>query len=293
MTRLSAPVQWFGGKGGMVAKLLPLIPYSKIYCEPFGGAGSILWNRDPSPSEIYNDLDGDLVNLFRAIQDEGRCHRLQERLAATLYSFDEFRLARKTLANPAATPDERAWAFYVAKNQGFSGQSGCDGSWGRAFIGNRGMASTVSRWWGHFDLFPAWHKRIARVQIDCRDALQVIQYWDSAETVFYLDPPYALATRVAGSRDVYAHEMDDSEHARLVDLLLSIKGQVVLSGYDTPVYGPLEKSGWIRHHWDTVCMAAGRTRGSGLQGVGSAAAKCPRREVVWRNPRCLETGRLL
>lgn len=55
--RLRSPIVWFGGKGHIVNKLLPLIPSHKIYVEPFGGGANLLIAKEPSPVEIYNDLD--------------------------------------------------------------------------------------------------------------------------------------------------------------------------------------------------------------------------------------------
>jgi DNA adenine methylase len=135
---LRAPVQWYGGKGNMVAKLLPLIPETHLYCEPYGGAGSLLFAREPAPVEVYNDLCGGLVNLFRTLQDPRRFKRLQHRLHHTLYSREEFCLALDTLKDPVASPDDRAWAFFVAQNQGFSGKANSEGYWGRTFTSDRG-----------------------------------------------------------------------------------------------------------------------------------------------------------
>ncbi len=107
----------------------------------------------------------------------------------------------------------------------------------------------------------------------------MIRYWDSRDTVFYLDPPYVASTRV--DKAVYSHECDDSHHRALVDLLLDIQGQAMLSRYDNPLYAPLEQAGWERHGFQTACYAAARTRRSGLQDKGAALAKLPRTEVVW------------
>ncbi len=65
--RLRSPILWFGGKGNMVAKILPLFPPHRIYVEPFGGGASLLMAKAPAPVEVYNDLDSGLVNLFRVL----------------------------------------------------------------------------------------------------------------------------------------------------------------------------------------------------------------------------------
>jgi len=116
-----------------------------------------------------------------------------------------------------------------------------------------------------------------RVQIEHADALKVIETYDTPETFFYLDPPYMAATRKDGG---YKHELTDTDHAALVDRLKAVRGKVLLSGYPNALYDGL---GWKRTDWQTACYAAGRTRGSGLLGTGSAMAKQPRTECVWAN----------
>lgn len=267
----------------MTAKLLPLISRSHIYVEPYGGAASILFAKEPTPVEVYNDLDGGLVNLFRCLQNPVLFGKLKHRLLHTLYSLDEFRLALDTLKDPDALKEDRAWAFFVACNQGFSGIANHEGNWGRAFLSKGGMADTTNKWLMRLSMLGDWHRRIAKVQIDAKCALEVIRYWDSPDTCFYLDPPYVLSTRKAGSVNMYAVEQPNDHHRELVNLLLSIQGSAVLSGYDSDIYRPLDNApGWERFELKTACSTVGRTRGSGLQGKGAALAKVPRTEVVWR-----------
>jgi DNA adenine methylase len=125
-----------------------------------------------------------------------------------------------------------------------------------------------------------------RVQIDCRDALDVLRYWDNPRAVFYCDPPYIIETRV--NCDEYVSEPDAAFHRQLVEVLLSLQGACVLSGYEHPVYQPLVEAGWMLTRFKTTCHAAGKTRSSGLQGNGSALKKVPRVECVWRNPRAVQ-----
>ena len=136
-------------------------------------------------------------------------------------------------------------------------------------------------------LLDAWRLRIARVQIDQRDALDVLRYWDTPDAVFYVDPPYPAAARAKGYANVYRHEADDAHHAALVDVLLGLRGAAVVSSYAGAIYAPLEAAGWERIDFPTSCYAASRARGSGLQGKGAATAKVPRIETVWRNPRAV------
>jgi DNA adenine methylase len=280
-----APVQWYGGKGNMLAKLLPLIPSGgKPYTECYCGGASLFWNREPAAVEVLNDLHRDLIGLFRCLQDRAAFDDLKHRLTWTLYSRAEFDRALAIMASDEADPVTRAWAFFVGKNQGFAGKADSTGNWGRVFTFAGGMAGTANSWLMRLALLDAWRLRIARVQIECRDALAALRYWDAPEAVHYLDPPYPAATRAKGSTIVYRHECSDGHHAALVETLLGLQGAAVVSSYPGPIYRPLAAAGWERIEFATVCHAAGRVRGSGLQGKGAATAKVPRLEVVWRNP---------
>lgn len=287
--RLRAPIQYFGGKGNMTAKLLPLIPAGgQPYVEPYLGGGSMFFAREPALVEVINDLNGDIVCLMRALQDRQQFEELRHRLMWTPYARAEFARALEMRADPAVTGVDRAWATFVAFNQAISGVPKTISNWSRAFIHSGGMASTANRWIMRLAMLDAWRWRLLRCQIDSRDALEVIRYWDSPDTVFYLDPPYVQATRKSG---VYQHEADDAHHVALVETILTCQGAAVLSGYDHPIYQPLVDAGWEVTRFETACHAAGRTRGSGLQGEGAAKAKAPRTEVVWRNPRAVEMTR--
>lgn len=275
-----APVKWFGGKGVFKKKLLPLIPQTDVFVEAYGGAGNVLLAREPSKIEVYNDLNGKLVNLMRMLQDPQRARSLRKRLLYTLYSKEEFRQAIDIMKSRDAKPDELAWAFYVGQNQGFGGVTPKSvGNWGRRFKGR------MSFWLSGIDLIPEWHRRLMNVQIDSRDAVGLIRYWDSDETTFYLDPPYVAGTR--RDANVYEVEATDDHHGELVRTILGCRGAVVLSGYGHPIYKPLEDAGWERLEFRSTCAAAGRIRGSGLQGKGSVKARQPRIEVVWRNPKAV------
>ena len=91
-------------------------------------------------------------------------------------------------------------------------------------------------------MLDTWRWRLMMVQIDCRDALEVIRYWDSPDTLFYVDPPYINETRK--TLNAYAHEMSTEQHKELVKLLLGIKGKAVVSGYEHPLYSPFAQAGW-------------------------------------------------
>jgi len=277
---MRGPIPWFGGKGNMTAKLLPLLPQDHhTYVEPFGGGASMLFAKRPSPVEVYNDLDSGLVNFFRVLRDPDRFEEFHRKVSLTPYSREEFYFCRDTWADDDI---ERAYRFFVTARMSFSGDMG-GGMSTVITTSSRGMASTCSKWLSIIEQLPQISERLLRVQIEHQDWRVILERYDTERTLFYLDPPYVHSTRKAGK---YAHEMTDEDHAELVERLLNIKGMAILSGYASEIYVPLQDAGWMRENWKTACSAAGKTRASGLQGKGSALKKQPRTETVWVSPSC-------
>ena len=275
---MRAPIQWFGGKGKMIRKILPLFPPHHTYVEPFGGAASLLFAKPPSPVEVYNDLDSSLVHFFRTLRDPEQFNQFHRLVSSTPYAREEYNYCRDTWSE--CDDVERAYRWFVVARMSFSGRFGA--GW-RSIVtaSRRGMASTCSAWLSIVDLLPQIHARLMRVQIEHSDWRIVLDRYDTPETLFYLDPPYVSETRRSGG---YAHEMTLEDHQDLVDVLLQLRGKVILSGYAHQVYDSLETSGWQRHDWQTVCSAAGRTRATGIQGEGAALAMQARTETAWVSP---------
>jgi len=265
----------------MVNKLLKLLPPHgsyKIYVEPFGGGASLLFAKKPSPVEVYNDLDEDLVNFFRVLRNEEKFKKFYHKVALTPYSRKEFYDCRETWSQ-CEDEVERAYRWYVVARMSFSGRFGM--SWSFAVSAStRGMPETASKWLSIIEMLPEIHQRIMRVQIECDDFRKIIETYDTPETLFYMDPPYVPDTRRDGG---YKHEMTLEDHKELVEILLNVKGKVMLSGYAHPVYESLEKAGWHRIDFETACFAVGKTRYTGILGEGNAKKKQPRIESVWRN----------
>ena len=263
----------------MFKKILPYLtaPHT-VYVEAYGGGASVLLNKPPSPIEVLNDIDSEVVNIFRVAQDEAKFKELKHRLEWTLYSRAEFVRALDILQNETITdPVLRAWAFFVAQNQGFSGQnsrSSSEGNWSRSFTNNKAAAFA-----NKVASIEIVRNRLKNVLLDNIDAIACIQFWDSPDTLFYLDPPYVHDTRIL--KEAYHHEADHDHHRLLVDTLLAIKGQAVLSGYTHKIYEPLLENGWHKVEIDTVCSAAGGVRGSKLRGEGALKQYAHRIEVLY------------
>jgi DNA adenine methylase len=265
----------------MVAKLLRLIPPHRIYVEVFGGGASLLFAKEPSPVEVYNDIDSDLVNFFRVLRDEEKFQRFYRLVCLTPYSREEYLLCKQTFKD-CQDDVERAYRFFVAARMAFSGCAGCSAGWSHDVTASaRGMAQACSKWLSAVEELPEFHARIMRVQIEHCDFRQIIPAYDTPETFFYCDPPYVPETR--RWRYAYQHGMTLDDHKDLVNLLLGVRGKVMLSGYWHEVYEPLERAGWKRIDIPTTCSAVGRTRYTKVLGKGSAQRLQPRVESVWLN----------
>ncbi|HEX8283291.1 MAG TPA: DNA adenine methylase [Pyrinomonadaceae bacterium] len=221
---------WYGGKYSHLDWLLPLLPKTTHYCEPFGGSAAVLINREPSPIETYNDVHGEVVNFFRVLREQGEA--LTKVIGLTPFSREEF---EKAIAEPAADLSEleRARRFYVLARQVRTGlaQKASSGRWAHCKLTSRaGMAGAVSRWLGAVEDLPLIAQRLLRVQIEHAPAVEVIRRYDSEETLFYCDPPYPHESRT--DVNAYANEMTNEHHRELADVLRSVKGKVALSGYD-------------------------------------------------------------
>ena len=235
---------WYGGKFNHLSWLLPLLPTCHHYCEPFAGSAAVLLNRDPSPVETYNDIDGEVVNFFRVLRD--KTEDLVKAIALTPFSREEFYWAVSGHED-GLTDLERARRFYIKARQSRTGlaQTATLGRWANCKNTSRaGMSGVVSRWLGAVEGLPDIALRLIRVQIENRPAVDVMKLYDSPKTLFYCDPPYVHETR--GDSKAYGYEMDEEAHRELAQVLRSCKGKVAISGYQCALMDELYE-GWTRY----------------------------------------------
>ena len=276
---MRSPIIYYGGKGNMVKKLIKLLPPHKVYVEVFGGGASLLFAKEPSDVEVYNDIDSGLVNLFRVLRDPLKFKLFYRYVYLTPVSREEQKYCAETWQQ-CINDVERAYRFFVAIRQSFSGKAQ---SWSFSVqSSNNKMAATCSRWLSTIQQLPEIHERLIRVQIDNKDFRELFKTYDSEDTLFYCDPPYIHETR--RDKNSYNHEMTNEDHKDLVNILLNVKGKVLLSGYRHDIYKTLEENGWKRKDFKTACHATGRTRQTGIIGKGTALEKQPRIESVWLSP---------
>jgi DNA adenine methylase len=228
------PLKWHGGKYYLAPKIVDMMPRHQQYVEPFFGGGSVLLAKDPANvGEIANDLNGHLTNFWKVLQDEQLFTRFYRIMQAVPFSENEWRQAHAALDN-LEDPVQRAAAFYIECRQSHSGRRAGFAAMTKSRL-RQGMNEQAAAWMTVVDGLPAVHARLRRVAILNRDALKVIEQFDTPNTLFYLDPPYVHATRQT-TEEYGDQEMHDQKHTELLDLLLTLKGKVMLSGYPSSLY---------------------------------------------------------
>lgn len=270
MTAPSRPaLRYLGGKWRMAPWIISHFPAHTLYVEPYGGAASVLLRKPRSHGEIYNDLDGEVVNLFQVLRSPALSADLAWAVSLTPYARAEFDLAYQVTDEPV----ERARRLLVRSFMGF-GSNAPNMAKNTGFRGNATRRHTTPAvdWTRYPPVIAELAARIqSGVQLECRPALDVIRQRDGVETLFYLDPPYVQDTRsqkmARGSlHNAYTHEMSIADHEQLLEAVLGLKGMVVLSGYGHPLYDDA-LSGWDR-----------------LERTVHTHAALKRTEVLWRNP---------
>jgi DNA adenine methylase len=266
------PVRWHGGKFLLSRDIIPFFPLHRCYTETFGGGAGVLLHKDRSAAEVYNDLDDDVVGLFRVLQDPQSEARLLELLRVTPFARREFEISYDKTDDPI----ERARRLVIRSFMGFGSNAHSATARGHQSTGFRSNSTRLGTtpaqdWWHLPDALPAVAERMRGVVIEHRDAVVVMQRNDAKSTLHHVDPPYVHETRSAfkGGKSAYKHELDREGHIRLLDALRSLAGMVVLSGYATALYDEA-LSDWRRIEIDALADGAR-----------------PRVEVLWLNPACV------
>lgn len=258
-------LRWHGGKWKLAPWIISHFPPHRVYVEPFGGAASVLMRKPRSYGEVYNDLDQDVVNLFRVLQDTTQAAQLTEKLRLTPFAREEFELGYLDTEDPI----ERARRLVILCFMGF-GSNGHNKATRTGFRANSNRSGTTPAhdWANYPDRLPAIIDRLRGIVIENRDALEVMAQHDSPETLHYVDPPYVWETRSSAMHRnrCYTHEMDAEGHGRLLTFLGTLEGAVVLSGYPHDTYDAA-LSGWRR-----------------IECVAHADGARDRTEVLWINP---------
>lgn len=264
-------LRWHGGKWLLAPWIIGHFPRHRTYVEPFGGAASVLLRKDRAYAEVYNDLDDQVVNLFRMLRDPASSVRLEQLLALTPFARAEFVPAWDAVDDPV----EAARRLVVRSFMGFGSNAHSDMGKGHKTTGfransNRSGSTPAKDWENYPDCLPAIVARMRGVIIESRPALQVMAAHDGPETLHYVDPPYLPETRNRKNpydpKHQYRHELSVADHVELLEALRGLAGMVILSGYPAPLYDRM-LADWTRIEREALADGAR-----------------PRTEVLWINP---------
>lgn len=217
---MNSPIKWVGGKSKSLKYLLPLIPTHEGYVEVFGGAGWLLFAKKPSKWEILNDLDENLSNFWSVIQQNEK--DFIKSFKYEVISRSIFNNYKKIYRSKSYTDNiNKAHILYYLLKGG-TGASLPDGG-GCGF----GRYKGISRL--RLDKLPndiiQAHDRLLKVTIECQDFREIITYYDTKNTFFYLDPPYRNTTRSSYP----VGEFTDKDYMDLYNLCINMKGKFLLS----------------------------------------------------------------
>ena len=228
-----------------------------------GGGGSVLLRKPRAYAEVYNDLDGEIVNLFRVARDDGEA--LARAIELTPFARSEFEIGYV----PADDPLEQARRTLSRSYMGF-GSAGASGqSTGFRANSNRSGTTSAREWLNYPDCLRVTIQRLRGVVIENRDAVDVMHAHDCEQAVHYVDPPYVHSTRQLRTRaPIYRHELTDAQHEQLGLVLAGLRGMVVVSGYRCALYDSLF-TGWQR-----------------IDAAAHADGARDRIESLWLSPNC-------
>jgi len=216
---LNAPFCWVGGKHRLRGEIIRRLPKHTCYVEVFGGAGWVLFGKEPSKAEVYNDVDGELVNFFRVVKN---CHR------AFVLAFDLLLISRRMFhdflhTDPADLDEiQRAVRFYYIIQSSFARK------WDTPSFGYAKTLGPGLDLEGICETLTGIHKRLRHVYIEEGSFSEVIARYDGPETCFFLDPPYY---QVSGG---YQHNLVADDYKKLLKELRNIEGKFILTINDHP-----------------------------------------------------------
>lgn len=245
-------LRYHGGKWLLAPWIIGNLPPHRIYVEPFGGAASVLLRKPRSYGEVYNDLDGEIVNVFSVVRDSGEV--LAEKLRLTPFSRDEYKVSFERSEDPV----EQARRTIVRSFMGFGSNALCRNiKSGFRSCSNRLGTTPAGGWRNYPDTLRYTIERLRGVVIENRLAQEVMSAHDTPETVHYCDPPYVHETRSSKmhGHHGYSYEMEGAEHEDLAEFLGDLEGMVVVSGYRCELYDRIY-DGWATIEKDALADGA-------------------------------------
>lgn len=219
-------INYFGGKWRLAPWIIENLPPHAIYIEPFGGSLSVLFRKERSKREIVNDVDGELVNLYRMARDFGE--ELREALRLTPHARDEYKLSMESVDDPLEMARRTVVRCYFGIGDSFL--------WNHnAFRTSKTSNTSVAESWKNYsEAFSGIISRLAGVTIENLSYEKLFEKYDSLEALWYLDPPYVPST--ISRKHAYREDWSSMKHLEFLGHVKALKGRVVLSGYDSDIY---------------------------------------------------------
>lgn len=223
---------WMGGKSQLTDQIIPLLPPHHCYVEVFAGAAWLMFRKEPSKVEIINDINSDLITLYRVVKNHlEEFVRYLKWLLVAREEFDRFMLQEVD----TLTDIQRAVRFFYIMKTGYGARLR-----GQSF----GIAASQP---ARFNLLRIEeelsdaHMRLNRVYVENRPYKAVIERFDRDDTLFYVDPPYWDCEDYYG-KGLFAK----ADFQALAQLLGSVKGKFIMSINDAPKIRELYKAFRIR-----------------------------------------------
>ncbi|HRI58346.1 MAG TPA: DNA adenine methylase [Saprospiraceae bacterium] len=245
---MKTPITYWGGKQNLAATIISLIPEHLTYCEPFFGGGAVFFRKGKSKVEIINDLNQFVVNFY--IQVKTNFGELQKLVQSTPHSRRRWRDGLVMYEHPHLFSDvERAWAFWVLCTQGYAGKIG---TWG---FGTTTQCSERRVKNGRSQFAEELSERLDQVQIECNDALYLLEMRDRPTTFFYLDPPYF------NSHMGHYGGYTEADFERLLQHCAALQGKFLLSSYPSSILEKYRKEqGWHQVEIEQVTTASSKRK---------------------------------
>lgn len=239
MTAPTRPVlRYHGGKFLLAKWIISHFPPHTVYVEPFAGAASVFMAKPRCKgAEVINDVDSEVVNVFRVLRNREQAAELERLIRLTPFAREEFRAAYELTDNPI----ERARQTIIRSFMGF-GTSGVNKGINTGFRTKvYNSRTTCARDWKNYpDAIAAFVERLQGVTVENVSALKLIRQHDKPDTLIYCDPPYVPETRNMKEDSCrYRHDMTEADHRELAAALLASPAMIVLSGYACPLYDEL------------------------------------------------------
>lgn len=236
---LKRPVlRYHGGKYFLAKWIISHFGPHKVYCEWFGGAGTVLMNKKRSTHEVYNDKWDNVVNLFRVLRDPEQAVKLKQAVLLTPFSRTEYNSVREIDFSTITDPVELARLTVFLAYAGF-GSASANPDYSTSFRGtsNRSGSGPAHDFHGWVNSVDGYCERLRGVCIENLDFEDLANRHNVIDALHYLDPPYVADTRNSGR--CYAHEMTIEDHERMIKTAKSMVGQVIISGYENNLYNDL------------------------------------------------------